>query len=498
MNSFRLNTNHAAGWVLAGASVAAILLATEAPSVVWGGALLALAVGLLASRATWLLLLALVPLVFAVRPAPERIGIQEAIFALFAVAAVLRCLAGLQARGDGREMVRRYALPILAAGLLVGINGYVAISHDVPLTDWLRGLIPFAFLGLAIPLAIVLRERPDRLPWLWLAVALLGVLMASHVVFVFLSEGLNQPYWLLGDGLDAPRIPESQLALHQNARGPFQDRVTMLTPRATSVLLPLGLVAAFVMAGRSNSKAVSVAATGLAVLFLAAILMTLTRSMLLAVLAVIGVVLLATALWWRGQLVRQVVLSIILIVSGWGLIHAFGLESLWSYRASGLVSALEAHRSPTLAADGPAPTLAADDNVASRMDEIKIAWARFIEYPVFGNGLGSTHAMTFIGPEGRVEKQVTYVHNWPAYFLMTTGFIGWAAYAALLAGPVLLGGGGRVRTEPAMVTAMRAGVLVMAVYGLFFAVFRLIDFNLLLAIAWAMTLTLRNPKPRAT
>lgn len=489
MNSFRLNTNHAAGWVLAGASVAAILLSTEVPSFVWGGALLALAVGLLASRASWLLLLALVPLVFAVRPAPERIGIQEAVFALFAVAAVLRGLAERQAAGDGREMVRTYALPILTAGLLVGINGYVALSHGVPLTDWLRGLIPFAFLGLAIPFAIALRERPDRLPWLWLAVALLGVLTAGHVVFVFLGEGLNQPYWLLGDGPDAPRVPESPLALHQDARGPFWDRVTMRTPRATSVLLPLGLVAAFVMAGRSNSKAASVAATGLAVLFLAAILMTLTRSMLLAVLAVIGVVLLATALWWRGQLVRQLVLSIILIVSGWGLIYAIGLESLWNYRLNGLLEAVNAHHSAAWISD---------DNVASRMDEIKIAWARFIEHPVFGNGLGSKHAMTFIGPEGRVEKQVTYVHNWPAYFLMTTGFIGWAAYTALLAGPVLLGGGGVVRTEPVMVTAMRAGVLVMAVYGLFFAVFRLIDFNLVLAAVWAMTWSLRNPKPRAT
>ena len=488
MYSLNSDSKVASGVVLSGATVAALLLAAETSPGFWVGIAFALATVLYAARTSWLLLLCLFPLAFAIRPAPDQIGVQEVIFALIATGAILLSVAESIAANSWREALRIFGLPAGMMGGLVVINAYVALSHAVSLTDWLRGLIPFVFLLLAIPLTICLREKPDRLPWLGLATVLLGVLMAGHVVFTFFNESLYQPYWLQAEGASIIRIPESASAMPPDVLGPFWDRVTMHSARATTVVLPVGLVAAFVVAGRAHSRVVSAMALGLAILFLAAILMTLTRSMLLAALSVMCVVMLATILWWRRMFARYLILLVVLMVSGWGMVQAMGLESLWNYRMYGLIEAADAHR---------VSASISDDNVISRMDELKIAWERFIDHPVFGNGLGNKHTMTFIWPEGVMEKQVAYVHNWPAYFLMATGFTGWVVYAALLFGPVLFGMNA-LRHEPMMITAMRAGVLAMAAYGLFFAVFRLIDFNLILAAAWAMVLAQRMPRAGAT
>lgn len=80
---------------------------------------------------------------------------------------------------------------------------------------------------------------------------------------------------------------------------------------------------------------------------------------------------------------------------------------------------------------------------------------------------------------------VAYIHNWPLYMLMVGGLLGFLVYSLVIAGPVLY----RLtslRSESAHLTVVRAAVMTLAVYGLFFAVFRLISFNLLLAAAWGV------------
>jgi predicted membrane protein len=83
---------------------------------------------------------------------------------------------------------------------------------------------------------------------------------------------------------------------------------------------------------------------------------------------------------------------------------------------------------------------------------------------------------------------VAYIHNWPLYILMVGGLLGIITYALILLGPILFRVTS-VRVESTHWTILRSVVMTMAIYGLFFAVFRLITFNLLLATAWGIILT---------
>ena len=66
---------------------------------------------------------------------------------------------------------------------------------------------------------------------------------------------------------------------------------------------------------------------------------------------------------------------------------------------------------------------------------------------------------------------------------MATGGIGFLAYTWVLLAPAFIWPRS-IRHERLEFTMLRAVVLTMAIYGLFFAVFRLITFNFLLAAAW--------------
>lgn len=489
MNSIRLIAWDTPRLVFLGAACAALLLANGQPASVWLGTTVALAVLVASLRTFWLALFALFPLAFAMHPAPPRIGMQEAVFALFAVVAVSASLLELWRSVGWRGVLRLYAVPGIVASVLVGINLSVALMNDVPLADWLRGLIPFAFLIFALPLTQALRGHPERLSWLALAVTLLAIMMVGHVVGVFLLEGLHRPYWLVADGDVVRRIAEDSLALYPEATGPHLGRITVLLPRATDVLLPAGLVMAVVVAVRAEARWLVRVAAAFALLALLAVLMTLTRSMLLAAGATILLTGMYVVLCWRDRLGRLAGLLTVLLLIGGGTVYTLGLQDIWLYRMGQLmISGQDLQESGQ---DLQESGQEMDENITSRLEEIRIALSRFRENPILGDGLGSKHDIIYFGAEGAVEQQVAYVHNWPAYFLMSTGALGFIAYTGVLLGPVVAGYR-RIRHEPVVRTAVRAGVLTFALYGLFFAVFRLIDFNLLLAAAWAVTLAVRG------
>lgn len=476
MTSSRLQVDHEPKLVLMGATCAAVLLATDQTATAWLGGLLALAVFVYSVRSSWLILLALFPLAFAMRPAPPAIGAPEAVFALFTLAALLRSGSELFVSAGWRGVASTYALPVLVAGLLSGINLAVAVFQGVSLADWLRGLIPFVFLILALPLVQILRGRPERLRWLAIAMALLALLMAGNVILVYISESLHRPVWMIVEDGVVKKITESMLAMHPDAEGPFWERVTMLVPQATNALFPAGLAMAVVVAVRASSRMLTMGSTGLALVLLVAILMTQTRSMLLVVLTSITLFAVVVAMYWRSRLIRFAALLGIFIAAGWSMSQITGLDDVWSDRMSRLVVAANE-----------------DSNITSRIEELRIAWAKFLDHPVLGNGLGAKHTMRSVSLQGVLEQQVAYVHNWPAYFLMATGGVGFLVYCGILMGPVFLGVSG-MRHEPIAQTAVRVGVLTLSIYGLFFAVFRLIDFNLILALAWAVMLAKRSPK----
>lgn len=130
-----------------------------------------------------------------------------------------------------------------------------------------------------------------------------------------------------------------------------------------------------------------------------------------------------------------------------------------------------------------------DFNVSSRIEEYQIAWKMFLEHPLLGNGLGVKHEMRWEASETvSFTQSVAYVHNWPLYILMVGGGLGFLIYFLVLSGPVVVGFP-TIASESMHWTVIRAIVITMVVYASFFAVFRLITFNLILAAAWGILLS---------
>lgn len=426
-------------------------------------------------RSSWLGLLSLFPMLFAISPAPVAIGPAEASFALLAATSLFASLFE-EAKEDGwGKLVRRYQWVVAIALVFTLSNLLMAKQNGVPFSDWVRGAVPFFFLLFALPLARTLVVRPERLAWIgWGVVAYLLMLM-SHVVGYYIVHALYEPYWVIEKGGGIDRITATSLTQNPEAIGPYFDRVTRFLPRATTVLMAAGLVMAIVVAVRADDRRLSLTAGLASALCLLAMLVTYTRSMLLA--SSIAVLVFVAVLAWsdRRRLARALATLMLLVVWGGVAISAFNMSALWGYRIS------VAH---TVGQE-------ADVNFVSRMQEIQMAWGRFQHHPLLGNGLGIKNPVVYVEESGPVEKQVAYIHNWFFYILMVVGGVGFALYAWLLFLPVL-SGWRHAAGEPLTRYAFRFGILAFIGYGMTFAVFRHIDFNFLLAAACAMAIATRN------
>lgn len=444
------------------------------------GALLALILLFLAMRSYWVGLLALFPLVVSIQPTPPSIGLQEAMFAFLTAIVVMKSLADGVVSIGWIGMGRRYGKPIVVASVLITANLIVAISHGVELVDWMCGLVPFLFIVIAIPIAQAIEDRPERLTWLGVSIGVTIILLAAYVLAYFMVHGLHQPYWVtLQDGV-VKRITGDWAALHGGAGGPYFDRITVYVQSATDALLPVGVVAGLIVAASANSTRAVILGYVVSVLSLLAILATYTRSMLMSAMLIVGFFVFQQLR--DGYRVARLVYQIMgLVLIGTVFVLSLGIESMWGARFEHIGQAVEQP--------------AAVASVTTRLQEYQIAWDRFVEYPLFGNGLGAKHVIGFEEntPGHFVERRVAYIHNWPLYFLMAGGLIGFAFYAWMLLSPIWVDK--RITAnETLAVKIITASILTMAVYGLFFAVFRLITFNLLLAAIWGVTLAIRRSK----
>lgn len=457
--------------IAATALVAALMMPGQGTSFEFGAFLTVLLV-ILAFRIPWLGLLAVFPLAASLHPAPQGIGLHEALFALLVATVSLKFTADALFSDGWQALLKRFGLPLVLAGGLAIVNLLVAVSHGVGLADWARGIVPFLFIGLFIPVALALDRHPDRVRWIGISIGAAIALLAGRVVFFYLTNDLHHPYWMATvDGVSR-RIPETLASLYPDARGPMLDRVTVHLPGASDALLPAGLVAGFMVATLASARRIAALGYAVSLLCLTAILMTYTRSMLLSAMIVLAFFMLQIA--FSSRLLKKatiLMLGVALVAAG--VVVSLSIEPLWGYRIGQLVV--------VNAVDDTA------SSVASRLDEYRIAWKRFLWHPLLGNGLGAKHAIRFYGNEGWVSQYVAYIHNWPLYFLMTMGITGFLAYAWVLLTPAFKAGWS-ASPENGVFIVLRAIILTMAIYGLFFAVFRLITFNLLLGAVWGMVL----------
>ena len=450
-----------------------------------GSALLVLT----AIRSPWLGLLALFPLAFALRPAPPSAGAQEIAFAALTGVIFLSTLFKLLRAQGVRPTLRLFAAPILVgAGFLV-LNLAVAMYHPVPLADWIRGVVPFVFIYALIPICALLGREESDIHWLGASVGSLILLTAGYIVLYYFYHGIWQPYWVLPADGEMVRISQEEALHNAQALGPMRGRITMMVAQATDAILPLGMVVGYVVCTLTPDRRVALIGSFMSLLCMAAVLITFTRSMLISALLVIGLFALYT--FFAHKRLRLKVASSIGIQTLFGLSFIFttGMQDVWLGRMNSLAqTALPEGLISILIESKHFPKEQRDFNVSSRVEEYKIAWDMFLNHPVLGNGIGVKHEMHWERPNGdSFTESVGYIHNWPLYMLMVGGVVGMLIYAAVLAPPVLY----RLTTlkaAPIYLAVIRTAVMTLAIYGLFFAVFRLISFNLLLAAAWGVML----------
>jgi hypothetical protein len=440
-------------------------------------------------------LLASLPLVFMIHPTPVALGWRELGFAGVLAA------GGVSSLWHSREVILHHGKRVwwygLATAGLLGVNLATAIAHGVTVADWLRGVIPFAFLLYLIP--VFLESRRDvtfAAAWFWAAFAT-AALFSWHVLSFYVSQELWQPYsYVFQEGrwirLGTDDVQASNLGILQ-----FRARVTQLLQQATDVLLPLGYVWGLWLFLRNQRWPVSAAGAALAVVATVAMVLTYTRSMLLAAWLVGGLILLRALV--RRAFKRVAVAAMVTIVTTFVTIAAFDLGDIYLNRlvllqqAAKTMSSIEDTDTSSGASNGgeagAMPEEAIKDaNVTSRLEEYRLAWDMFGASPLLGQGLGVRHDISFETGHGDViVVRVGYVHNWVFYILMVGGLVGFAAYAAALFGPAVAAFRSTA-IEQEWRDLIVATVLVLAVYGLFFAVFRLIPFNLLLGGLWGVVL----------
>ena len=480
-------------WVIiVGAALTAILLMQETGGSFLAGIALGGFILLLALLSPWLGLLALFPMAFAIRPTPPSIGLQEGIFAiLLAVVffgAVLR-----QVKSHGiNAFLRTFGWFLLVACGLFAINLIVARFNQVALADWVRGVLPFLFVFTFVPVAILLGHDREKHFWFGCSVAILIGLMVGYVVVYYFANSLWQPYWHITVDGDVLRVSEQVAMDHPDtAYGPLLDRITMQVQRSTDAILPIGMVAGFVVAVLARGLLGTLLGMCLSAVSMAAILTTFTRGMLASAVLLIFVFALFVLVYRRDRTLKMAGLLSCLLGGGLVFIVATGMDRVWLGRMGWLLESIDSLLRIELTGTAPDKV---DVNVSSRVEEYRIAWQMFLDHPLLGNGLGAKHEMRWETSEGQsLYQMVGYVHNWPLYSLMVGGITGLSTYLAALLGPVFIGVSS-LKQESTEWTIIRATVLTMAVYGLFFAVFRLVTFNLMLAAAWGVIYSLSVPK----
>lgn len=453
----------------------------------------------------WFGLLALFPLSFGLNPTPETVGLREMAYAALCIALMLGTMVHVIREGGLRAEVHKWRLPLVVATLFLALNFTVASRNGVPLHDWARGLVPFVFLLVFWPVSVLLRAGEDRLKWLGISLLLMALLFIGQVLAVFFAKGLYNPvYYLFIDGSYVETHPPLNPANPGEVLGPFYLRVTTMVAQSTDALLPVTFSVAYVMAVLSPSQKVRHGAFVLTWLAATSILATQTRSMLLSALLAVGAFGLSLMFFKRSRfnsaLAKGIVISGLSVCS----IFTMNLDAIWHNRLLLLYNSLSiskfsessvAGRDQSIEAEpsSEAAVFANDVNVMTRLAEYNIAMDMFRSSPFVGVGLGNRHEIVFETFEGeKLVQKVGYVHNWLFYFLMVGGILGAGLYGMLLVLPPIilgfrllqhrrLGGFDDISNYSLVFNVFWVSVLTMGVYALFFAVFRLISFNLVMA-----------------
>lgn len=388
------------------------------------------------------------------RPAPTSLGIVEVLIGACAAAALFASVWLFLSRANWPlQPYQRIALLCLCLFVLpILISVVVGAVQGVRWEAMFRAVTPYLALvgvGFAAPAS---SERYVR--HLVVLLVIVGVLHGLYLLTLF--------FGVLSLGADATSIRFA--------------RITLLDPRTTMPLVLAGVVLPWTFFARVSgwgTRVLMVAAVGIASLGAAA---TLTRSMILAVL--VSMVSIVFILWVR-QAVRHAPLRV-------AIRKGVAVVSLLMIVAAGTVVVTPPLRSLA----GAVLVRAQTAGDTGRVDDEWIPAIGMLGgggVPAALTGIGAGQTFVTAGGEER-----TYVHNLVIYALLYSGIPGatmWLLGYLILTVELLRRGWREDRPE-----LLGGAVMVVAIfiYGQFFAVHKLLSYNLMLFFAIQMLFAKRE------
>lgn len=410
--------------------------------------------------------------------ASQEIGFGEISFlAILGTALVSWLLKGFMQQRVAL-IPHRVTASLIALFVVFLLSMPLALARGTTLYEWARGLAPFAPLLVFFVVTTEARDEKVYRQLLW-AFMLVGLWLSLQVFFTFWQERLWEP------------IPSS-------TGGLTYRRVTWIFPSSTSPLILAGALIALVEYLLTKSRIQKLIFGTLMILLSGAILLTLSRSEI-AVLIFSSIFILFMVLTKSSKRSRLTHLAwllgliSLLLFTFMATIPISPIIEFIQARGQALVRTLESLITPE-----SSPELG-DVNIIYRIEEIRVALQAFLEQPLVGQGLGySFEIPSFEESKGLHSIKIQYIHNILAYFLMTTGLLGTTIFAILIVAAFFA----FVRKyyhEPSLerervLLASGIALLGLWLYGLFFAVFRTVAFNLFVGVALAILTCYRSSK----
>lgn len=448
----------------------------------------------------WLQLLSLILLFFAIEPAPQEIGVGEMLITLVMVSYVLSTY--LKEWYQNNLQALHFILTANAVFFFLVLAAYFyAMAQGISKEEFFRGIAPFLILYLSIPISLTFKEAfAFRIKWILIVYCILSLLIIIHINSIFFIKAFYQPYWI--DGQDIKIFNPDKLLL-ATLQGPFRDRITLLIQQATSELIPVSMVIFTLITLFHKNYYIKTVSFGGASLALIAILETYTRSMLFAPLSILGVIGIWMVLQYKMFFRDYLKIIFFLSITGITFMHFIHIDSVWFSRLSVFIATIHQDKPQKYSLPiqqvldetikqvtddkkheehiGQAKQ---DDTFLSRINEYQVAYSYFLKKPLFGAGIGIKHEINFPLSNGQyLHKNVGYIHNWIFYWLMVGGIVGLIFYISVLILPIFYLA--RLPSDLYLIKFFTISTLLtLSVYALFFAVFRLLTFNLILATVW--------------
>lgn len=438
-------------------------------------------------------------LVYALPAVPQ---LQDAPTWAFVSAAVIWSIACVREwwQKGGGALAGWQSKALLAALVLLVINFIVAQRNGIELFVWLRSAAALLPLALILP-ALLLRQPEEDASWKWIAltVGLISLSLAAEALWTYMYHQLWDKV-----ALDSPvaqaffATPMGQYFLEfsqvMHYGEPIYLRIASIIPETQGILIPAGAVVWFAASVALPKRSWRWMAIIAATICFCAVSATLTRSMLLSVVLVQGIIsiyylslrsyrhrLIGKALF-QGSIVLFFVLYFNIFQSF--TVRTYALLNEWrEYAIVRMLLPAQFEMAPLMSANAYRP------ETSYRLQEIEQVAYLFYDAPILGNGLGTS---IIIDMPVRTVKAESYrprfVHNWVLYWLMVGGITGTLLFAAYLFAPLANLRRLNVPEHEMLRYAVISLTLILIIYGLFFAVCVTPPYTLLMAVLMDFTL----------